>query len=245
MTLSYSMETLALAAAIILFAHIIKGATGFANALIAIPLLSLLFDVKFVVPMFLLFDFPSSGMIAYQHRHDIRWKVVLMVASGLILGTIIGAYLLINLSNDLLEPLFGVIVIGFGLNLLAKHHDPTRDGLHPSWGIVSGLLGGTTGGLLGMDGPILVMYLSRILGKTSFRATLTSIFLLSSFWRGTLYVYGGILDLDQLLFALGMTPFLVLGVIIGSRLQSVLSQRTFTMIVGVVLIFAGILLIVG
>ena len=238
-------ETLVLAALIILFAHIIKGATGFANALIAIPLLSLLFDIRFVVPMFLLFDFPSSGMIAYKHRADIRWKVVLMVASGLILGTIIGAYILIHLSNDLLKPIFGVVVIGFGLNLITRYHDPARSGLHPRWGILSGLLGGTTGGLFGMDGPILVMYLSRILGKTSFRATLTTIFLVSSFWRGTLYVYGGILDLDQVLFALGMTPFLVTGVLIGSRLQDSFSQRTFTVIVRVVLLIAGALLIVG
>lgn len=236
-------ETIALAALIILFAHIIKGATGFANALIAIPLLSLLFDVKFVVPMFLLFDFPSSGMISYQHRADIKWRTVLTVASGLILGTIIGAYFLIHLPNDLLKPLFGIIVICFGMNLILKNSELMNSRLHPGWGVLSGLLGGTTGGLFGMDGPILVMYLSRTLRKASFRATLTTIFLVSSFWRGTLYVYGGILDWDQVLFALGMTPFLVIGVLIGSRLQDSFSQRTFTSIVGVVLIIAGILLI--
>lgn len=237
------IETLAFAAVIIFFAHTVKGATGFANALIAIPLLSLFMDIKFVVPMFLLFDFPSSGMISYQHRGDIRWRAVITVASGLILGTIIGAYFLIHLSNNLLKPLFGIIVIGFGLNLIIKHHHPTHNHLHQGWGVLSGLLGGTTGGLFGMDGPILVMYLSRTLQKASFRATLTTIFLVSSLWRGTIYLYGGILEWDKVLFALSMVPFLIVGILIGSRFQNALDQRSFNIIIGVVLMIAGVMLV--
>lgn len=237
------IETLALAAVIIFVSHVIKGATGFANALIAIPLLSLFLDIKFVVPMFLLFDFPSSGMISYKHRQAINWKIALTVFSGLLIGTLIGAYFLINLSGSLLKIIFGLFVICFGINLIIRHHDIQRKMDRLRWGVLTGFLGGTTGGMFGMDGPIIVVYLSRQLHKTAFRATLTTIFLMSSLWRGTLYIYGGILGVEELMFALGMIPALIAGVITGTRIQHRLSQRTFTMIIGTVVIVAGFLLL--
>lgn len=238
------METLVLAAVIIFGSHAVKGATGFANALIAIPLLSLLMDIKFVVPMFLLFDFPSSGMIAVRNRSSIKWKTAAIVFSGLIVGTTIGAYFLINLSSSFLRILFGVFVAVFGLNLMVRHQEIMKNVYHWKWGVLTGILGGTTGGMFGMDGPIIVMYLSKLLHKTAFRATLTTIFLLSSFWRGSLYAYGGLLGRDALWFAILMSPFLVAGVLVGSRFQHSLDQRSFNIIIGIVLVIAGILLIV-
>lgn len=236
-----------MAGSIIFFSHIIKGATGFANALIAIPLLSLLMDIRFVVPMFLLFDFPSSGMIAWKERKFIQWKEVGTVFIGVFIGTLIGAYLLISLATDILKPVFGLVVIGFGLHI-ATRKNPIEGG---RWGrgrgkmlgVISGFLAGITGGMFGMDGPIVVLYLSHQLQKAMFRATLVSIFLLGSFWRGSLYIYGGILELEQAILALGLVPFLICGVIVGSRFHNHLSQRQFSILIGSILVIAGILLI--
>jgi len=241
------LEVIILAGLIIFASHIVKGATGFANALIAIPLLSLFLDIKFVVPMFLLFDFPSSGMIVYQTRKHIQWRIVLLILPGLLVGTLIGAYLLISLATSVLRRMFGCLVMAFGFWLLCKSKPQLlvhmSQSIRKKLGFLSGLLGGITGGMFGMDGPIIVMYLSRLLKKTPFRATLTAIFLLSSFWRGTLYAYGGILSWDEVVFALVMVPFLIVGVITGSRFQERLAQQTFYKLVGLLLIMAGILLI--
>jgi len=111
--------------------------------------------------------------------------------------------------------------------------------------VLAGFLGGTTGGMFGMGGPFLVMYLSKQLHKTAFRVTLSAIFLMNFFWRSSLYVYGGILGTEELMFALLMFPFLVAGVLMGSHLHDRVSQRTFNIGIGAVLIIAGVLLIAG
>lgn len=246
LTPELTIDIIALSALIIFLAHTVKGATGFANALIAIPLLSLFLDVRFVVPVFLLFDLPSSGMIAWRNRSQIHWRTVVLILPFLMVGTLVGAYLLVSLASGVLKRVFGIVILLFAARLIVRgrHFGP---GLrHPrKLGVLSGLAGGFTGGMFGMDGPVIVMYLSTLLRKTPFRATLTTIFLCGALWRGGIYVSTGLLGTGEVMFALVMIPVVWAGIFLGSHFQEGIGQRTFDQLIGGILVLTGILLVWG
>ena len=76
-----TIEIVLLAGFIVALGHFIKRLSGFASALFAIPFLALFLDIKFVVPVFLLFDFISGIILTIQNRKFIDKKEALLLLS--------------------------------------------------------------------------------------------------------------------------------------------------------------------
>jgi len=115
-----TLEIILLAGLIVMLGHFIKGLSGFASALFAIPLLAIFLDIKFVVPVFLLFDFISGLVLTIQTRKSIDKGDAILLLSGLAVGTAIGTYLLVSFGNEILKRVFGVLVILFALWILIR-----------------------------------------------------------------------------------------------------------------------------
>lgn len=238
-------EIVILAGLIVLLGHFIKGLTGFASALFAIPLLALFLDIKFVVPVFVLFDFISGGILAVQTRRFIDRRCALLVLSGLIVGGAVGTYFLLSLGSETLKKVFGAVVILFALRILILENAEAKRQLSRIWAPLSGIAGGFTGAMFGLDGPPLVLYLAHQLrDKQVFRATLYGLFFAHACYRLTLYWFGNLITVDVIKFALYLTPFLLVGILLGSRLHTKISQNTFRKIIAFILVITGMLLVV-
>jgi len=238
-----TVEIILLAGFIVLIGHFIKGLSGFASALFAIPLLALFLDIRFVVPVFLLFDFISGIILTVQTRRFIDKKSGLLILSGLIIGTAVGTYLLVSFGNEALKRVFGVVVILFALKILILDKENIKKQISKIWAPVSGIAGGCTGAMFGLNGPPLVLYLTHQLrDKQVFRATLYGLFFVDACYRLILYSCNKLITAEVVKFALYLTPFLLIGLFLGSKLHTKINQSIFKKILALILMITGVFL---
>ena len=81
-------------AGVILLGTFVQGLTGFGLALISVPLLSLLLDVKLAVPLAGLFGWMITFPLVYKMRHHVQWRTALIMVIGSLPGSWLGASLL-------------------------------------------------------------------------------------------------------------------------------------------------------
>ena len=235
-----TIEMVLLAGFIVLIGHFIKGFSGFASALFAIPLLALFLDIRFVVPVFLLFDFIAGVILTIQNRRLIAWRSALLLFSGLAIGTAVGTYFLVSFGNEELKRVFGIIIILFALKILIWDNENSRKEISRMWAPVSGFVGGCTGSMFGLNGPPLVFYLARQLrDKRIFRATLYGIFFVDACYRLILYSANGLITVEVVRFALYLTPFLLIGLLLGSRLHAKINESVFKRVIALILVVTG------
>jgi hypothetical protein len=237
-----------LAGVIVFTGHLVKGISGFGNALFAIPLLLLFLDVKFVAPTFLLLDLTSGILLTTANWHSINRRVLLLLFSGMVVGTGIGTWVLLSFDHEILKRILGVLVTAWALTTLFRGEPsafPREHGAGPSLAPVSGFLGGILGATFGVSGPPIIIYLSHILGeKQTFRATLCGIFFAEACYKMVLFTANGLLNREVFRFALLMAPFVLVGVAVGSRLQRFLDERVFRKVVVGVLLVTGVVLMI-
>ncbi len=239
-----TVEIIILAGFIVLIGHFIKGLSGFASALFAIPLLALFLDIKFVVPVFLLFDFISGVILTIQNRRLIDKKSAFLIVSGLVIGTAIGTYFLVSFGNEALKRVFGMVVILFALKILIFDKEKVKRQISKIWAPVSGLAGGCTGAMFGLNGPPLVLYLAHQLrDKQIFRATLYGIFFVDACYRLILYSFNKLITVEVIKFALYLTPFLLVGLLLGSKLHVKINENIFKKIIALILMITGTFLV--
>lgn len=240
-----TIEIVLLAGLIVLVSHFIKGFSGFASALFAIPLLALFLDIKFVVPVFLLFDFIAGVILTVQNRRLIAWRSALLLFSGLAIGTAVGTYFLVSFGNEELKRVFGIVIILFALKMLIWDNENIRKEISKVWAPFSGFVGGCTGGMFGLNGPPLVLYLThRLKDKQIFRATLYGIFFVDACYRLILYSANQLITTEVIKFALCVTPFLLIGLFLGSKLHAKINENVFRRVIASILIATGALLVI-
>jgi len=238
-----------LAGLIIFSGHLVKGVSGFGSALFSVPLLMFILDVKFITPVFLIFDFMSGAILVTSNWRSIHRRLLLLLLCGLLVGTAIGTWVLLSFGHDLLKRILGLLVIGWALQTLLrrKHsttpttHNRTMSHLAP----LSGFLGGALGAMFSVNGPPIIIYLSYVLKeKQVFRATLYGIFFADACYKVALFTANGLLTGEVLRFALLMAPFLVAGIFAGSWLQKYIDQALFSKVIALILVVTGVLLVI-
>ena len=240
------MTIVMLAGVIIGIGQFIKGVTGSASALFAIPLLVLFMDIKFVLPMFILLDATTGVIMFIKERKLIRYDVVKSMYLGILIGSIMGILLFSILSSGFLKNIFGFVIIGMAIHLLYAKNTDTKHKSNTLLASISGWLAGFMGALFGVNGPP-VMYYSSLYSKnkTVFRATVVGVFLADAITRIIGYSVMGIMTFEAVLFALKMLPFLLVGVYLGNKVHFKVKEKLFKTIIGVIVLITGIIAAIG
>lgn len=231
---------------IIFVAFFIRALTGFGAGLIAIPLLAMIWDLKFVVPMQLLFEVAISLILLPKVHRDIDYGQAGPVAVGLFVGNVAGAFALAFLANDILKNALAGVVLFFAVYLGATVKRPPAWKIPTRWGGAFGLVGGVFGGTFGMSGPLVVLYLAhQIASKTVLRATLIGLFFLASSWTALVHWYNGLYGLETFRVLAFLVPPFLLGTYLGHWAHSRTSELLFRIIIAVILLVSGLLLAFG
>ncbi|RJP24028.1 MAG: sulfite exporter TauE/SafE family protein [Candidatus Abyssobacteria bacterium SURF_5] len=248
-----SWPVMAVCGLIFFIAAIVTGFSGFGFALISVPLLLLVLDLKFAVPSVLLAGFFSVVVLSANKLRFFREKTILVVAVAMAVGTVFGTYILKYsgtgalsfLDTSLLRKILGVIIILFALHILLRVRQHEAPRFRGPIGFVAGILSGILGGLFGTSGPPLVVYVHHFAeNKSAFRSQLLILFLLHDIFRIYLYVKNSLIDLDIIRFDLMLLPPLIVGLIIGSRMHFQVNETTFNRAIGLMLCVSGLLLLV-
>lgn len=235
----------AVAGSLIIFvAFYIRSLTGFGSALISMPFLAMLFDLKFAVPLEGILEIGLSLMLLQRVYRSMDIGSILPLLVGAVIGSLLGVYILYSFANLFLKRIFGIAVVLFAVSMLIGNTDRPAGSIAPWWGVPAGAAGGVLGGLFGTSGPPFVMYLAyRLKTKDAFRASLIGLFAVDHFWRLCVYGVAGLLTMETVKVALLLAPALILGTILGHKTYLRISPGRFKKTVAILLILSGGLLL--
>jgi uncharacterized membrane protein YfcA len=230
---------------IIFLAFLTRSLTGFGSALISVPLLALLFDLKFVVPLESVLEVGFTVLLISKIYPKIHKRTLLPMIGGAALGTLLGTHFLQTLGDVVLKRALGAFVILFALYFWREGRGEEREGnLSANWGMLVGAGGGALGGMFGTSGPPFVAYLAyKLKEKEVLRASLIGMLAFDYAWRTTVFAVSGLLTVELLTFALYLTPALILGTVTGHRIHLRITGQQFRKIVAGILLISGILLL--
>ena len=227
------MTDTALAAAIIITcgAAATQSLTGFGFALVMVPLLSLVWDVKSAVVTSTLVGTATLLPLLFEVRRHVQIPRVAPLLVGSFAGIPAGIWLLGWIDAQALEILVGVVVIASSLLLyLVPGLGRTPASTVPS--LLVGALSGVLRASTSMGGPPAVLYL---IGSTkeveAFRGTLLAFALPTSLVTIAGLAVVGRVTPDILQTGAITLPALVAGLVVGARVRAVVRQEVFRTIV--------------
>jgi len=243
-TIFTSLPQYVLTCVVLLGAELVYVLFGFGAGMIAVGALAVVLpEVRDVVVILLLVNFPPELFVVFSQRRMISWRGVLLVCVGIAVGVPIGTAVLRWGRPTVLLLLLGVFLILAGTAFLAV---PSRRAVRwPRWtGPVLGLVSGTLSGIFGTGGPPLVLYYQ--LGgakKAAFRGNLMAVFLLIGCLRLPSYAVAGLITVPRLWSSLAVLPAVLLGAWIGHRIHIEVSEATFRRLVSAALVLIGAVLL--
>lgn len=172
------------------------------------------------------------------------WSELKRLVPLMVVGSLIGATLLLNAKPDVLLLALGVFVVGYCIYSLRRRQ--TNRQFSPMLSIPFGAVGGVFSALFGSGGFIYAIYLGgRLRDPDALRITQTTLIGLSTLTRVGLFVIAGVyLDPSLLLLALVLAPGMLIGIAVGRRLTLNMSRERFIKLVNVVVLASGLMLII-
>jgi uncharacterized membrane protein YfcA len=238
------VEIAALAAAA--FAgSVVFGITGFGAALVTVPFATHFVSLPFALALYVLMDLANAFRVGFENpKNAVRSEWTRMVPA-ILLGTIAGVTLLVNLPRAAATLALGVFVLLFALYSLAGSAG-TRRVVSKHWAYLAGFAGGITSTLFGAGGPPYAMYLSqRGLSKEQYRATMGFATLTSISLRTVAFLATGILlDPKVWTYAVFVVPAGLAGIWAAGHLFRRISRETLMRVVALMLLASGASLIV-
>ena len=228
---------------IILIAYLMFGMSGFGSTLIAVPLLAHLMPLKFVIPVVVVLDCVSAISMGLKLRADV-WKAEFVpMLPFLLVGLLMGAFVLLKVPTQWLLLGLGGFVLLFGANYLINRTSMIR---LPRWAVAPiGLFAGTTSSALGVGGPLYVFYFTaRGATPEQIRATVPAVFSFTTVARIAIFASVGLFNVQMLIAAAALLPVMALGLWCGHRLHGRLTRDQAIRIIGGLLLLSGASLIV-
>ncbi|MDK2822442.1 MAG: uncharacterized protein PWQ67_419 [Clostridia bacterium] len=215
-----------LAVAVIILASSLQAMTGFGFAILAVPMLLLVFDAKTAVGLSMIVSFFSVTTLSIKVHKSIIGHIVINLLIGALFGIPFGVYIFFNFNVKTMKILISCIVIILSIFLISGYRFKIKNS---SWverivGSISGLMTAS----IGMPGPPIVLFLNnRQLPKDKFRATFAC-------YNALVYVpsilflfFLGAINKIIILKALTLVPFAILGGILGNNIFPLVSQAHF------------------
>jgi uncharacterized protein len=232
---------------VMVLSYALRGSTGF-GAAAAMPLLGLVIPLKVLIPAWTLIGLVASITLFGRDRRHVAWGDIARLVPTCVLGILVGLYLFKSLDSAVLAKGLGVLVLLYGLcSLLASWRPPARWSVSPRVAApIVGLVGGIVGTTFGtMASVFFAMYFDALRrAKDQFRATMNAILLALVVLRGAGYWAVGEYTRDVLVTTAIALPMMLVGIFIGNRVHTGLSELAFRRLVSGALIVSGLALLV-
>jgi len=226
------------------FAYTAFGLAGFGSTVIALPLLTHFFALRFAVPLLMLLDLAALLLFGARVRKRVQYAEIARLVPFMLAGMAAGLTLLIEVAERKLLAVLGIFLLLYAGYSLARRGPPAI--LSRAWSVPIGLVGGVLSALFGTGGVLFALYnAGRIHDKDALRATNASMIMLSSLVRVLLFGAAGLLTQDGLLTAaLVLLPAMLVGVWLGNRLHAMVPAALVAKTVYALLVIAGLTLLV-
>lgn len=237
----------ALACGVAFFAALVKGATGFAMPMIMISGLAAFLSPQMALAALILPTVITNGFQAFRDGVGVALSTVRQYRTYL---GVAGVFLVLAgqfvqvIDDRILYGLIGFPIVFFGAIQLAGMKPKIPERHRRGAEIVLGTLSGIVGGISGVWGPPLVLYLTAAeTPKADQYRVLGVAFGMGAILLLLTHLQTGVLNRDTFPFSVAMVLPALLGMRFGLWLHDRLDQQAFRRITLVVLMIAGLNLI--
>ena len=233
-----------LALAITLFAGFVKGAVGFAMPMIMISAFSGFLPPEVALAGLILPTVVTNLSQAFRQGRQAAWQTVVTyrrILTATVVFIVVSAGFIHVIPQTLFLLLLGLPITAFavaqlaGVNLALKLEHRAR----AEW--ILGAIGGLYGGISGVWGPPLLVYLLSI-GATKLETVRVQgvVFLIGAVVLFAAHLTSGVLNAQTLTFSALLVIPAQIGQFLGTRIQDRLDQRLFRRWTLVLLILTGL-----
>ncbi len=234
------LAAVAFVIAVVLIASTAQTVAGFGFALIAVPFLVIVLDVKDAVVLVGILGLLNSTLVARAVWRHMRVRSVGTMLLGSFAGMPVGLLVLLFAPEDALRLAVGVASIAMAAAITLGLRFGGGGGDRPGElfaGAVSGLLNTSTG----MNGPPIVLYLQeRGYPPDEFRGALSAFFIVSGVVSFAAFAATGVVSGAALALGAAGVPAIFAGNWVGHRLLGRLSHETFRRLVLALLIVTAV-----
>jgi uncharacterized membrane protein YfcA len=225
---------LAFVIAVLLIAATAQTVAGFGMALMAVPFLVTVLDVRDAVVIVAIASMLNTALVArVVWRHIPRAAVTTMLI-GSFAGMPLGLLVLLFAPQDALRLTVGIAAIVMATAIVLGLRIGGRD---RTGELVAGAISGALNTSTGMNGPPVVLYLqTRAFPPPDFRGALAAFFFLSGAATLITFAFTGVITSEALGLGAACLPAVLAGNWLGHQLLGRLSEATFRRVVLTLLI---------
>lgn len=222
----------------------IRGYTGFGTPIFLAPIYAVLFGPQATVPLMILMEVGIMVQMVPAALKRTDW----LELRGLLFGCLpmlpVGGLMLGVIEPELGKKVIGLVTASFVAALWWgwRYRGPRTLPVRIAVGAVSGF----SNGLTGIGGPpVILYYLSGGKDIAAIRANLVIYFAFITLVAVPFFVYAGLVTVETLWRWLILTPPLLIGVAVGSRLFQRTTERSFIRAALLTLLAAALVGILG
>jgi len=227
---------------VLFFSTFVRAAFGFGDALLAMPILALILDIKTTTPLVALIASTIAIIYIIRRWREVRFQTVKLLIISSAFGIPLGLFFLKDIYEIPLKIGLALIIISFSLYVLfVKTPLVFRT---DRWAWIFGFLAGVLGGAYNTNGPPVVIFgRLRAWDPNSFRATLQGYFLLSGSLIALGHGVSGLWTQEVIRLYLYAFPWVVFAIFLGDRLGRTIGPGKFDRCIHCLLIIASLLLL--
>lgn len=219
----------------------VQGLSGFGAALVAIPLLSLVIDIKTAVPLCMLTSLIMTTYMGGKLRSHFDKKKILPLCFGSLPGIILGVILLKRVPSDTIRFFLGLLLVIY--SLYSVIFSPKARNLNAKWGYFAGFLSGIGSAAFSTGGPPLIVYVTaNNWNNNQIKATLTGAFIFTTYLGVIVHAVSGMTTMIVLKYFLFSAPAVLLGTGAGAYCYSYLGKESYLKLIFAFLVVMGVML---
>ena len=233
-----------LALTVTLFAGFVKGAVGFAMPMIMISAFSSFLPPETALAGLILPTVVANLSQAFRQGTQAAWQTVVTyrrILTATVTFIIISAGFVRVIPQDLFLLLLGLPITAFAVAQLAGVNLALRLEHRARGESILGAIGGLYGGISGVWGPPLLVYLLSIgASKVETVRAQGVVFLIGSVVLFAAHLTSGVLNATTLVFSAVLVIPALIGQVLGTRIQDRLDQTRFRRWTLVLLVVTGL-----
>ena len=228
-------------------AGLIKTTFGVGAGVFLTPILSINMDPKTAValmaPMMLFSDLSTMGL------HWKKWDAshIKVLIPGGVIGVFLGSYYLAWASPGITQVTIGIIAMTFSILQIVRQQKAeyfASLNMKPIHGAIISVFAGISSAVAHSGGIVISIYLITLgMTKQAFVATLILFLLVGDTLKMILFAKFGVLSPAILIDGIKLTPALLLGSWLGSKVINRLTDKQFILVVNVLIFISGLILI--
>lgn len=208
---------------------ILKGATGAGTPVIAVPVLTMIYGVKFAIVIMLMPNLLTNIGQAWMHRErqPSKFLVWSFAVAGCV-GVLIGTAMLVSVSQLTLTLFVAATIFGYVGLRLGKPDWKLEMALAKMISVPTGVAAGFLQGATGLSAPVSITFFNALrLDRLGFIASISVYFSLTTFPQIVALWYLDLLTWANLALSFAAFLFVLLFMPVGAMLARKLSRDAF------------------